>query len=79
MPSCPICYIIPPTSEPKPKLIENTHTQENFIEWINTHEHVRWVPMIEMAQAFRAKKAPAQGARMPAGWNHNNNDLSSKL
>ncbi|PAV17716.1 glycoside hydrolase deacetylase [Pyrrhoderma noxium] len=52
---------------------------ENFIEWINTHEHVRWVPMIEMARAFRAKNAPAQGARMPAGWNDNNNDLSSKL
>ncbi|PAV17718.1 glycoside hydrolase deacetylase [Pyrrhoderma noxium] len=47
---------------------------ENFIEWINTHEHVRWVPMIEMARAFRAKKAPVQGARMPAGWNNYSDD-----
>ncbi|KAL5483460.1 hypothetical protein ACEPAI_8691 [Sanghuangporus weigelae] len=41
---------------------------ERFITWINTHEHVKWVPMIEMARSFRAKKAPAAGARMPTGF-----------
>ncbi|THG99413.1 hypothetical protein EW145_g7272 [Phellinidium pouzarii] len=34
---------------------------ERFIEWVNTHEHVQWVPMIAMARAFRAKKQPAAG------------------
>ena len=43
-------------------------TQERFITWINTHEHVRWVPMIEMARSFRAKTQPAPGARMPTGF-----------
>ncbi|KAI5114869.1 hypothetical protein M0805_004156 [Coniferiporia weirii] len=41
---------------------------ERFIEWVNTHEHVQWVPMIEMARAFRAKTKPAVGARMPTGF-----------
>ncbi|THG99414.1 hypothetical protein EW145_g7273, partial [Phellinidium pouzarii] len=41
---------------------------ERFIEWVNTHEHVQWVPMIEMARAFRAKQQPVAGARMPAGF-----------
>lgn len=41
---------------------------ERFITWINTHEHVKWVPFIEMARAFRAKNSPAPGARMPAGF-----------
>ena len=32
------------------------------------HDGVQWVPLIEMARAFRVKKAPAEGARMPAGF-----------
>ncbi|KZV86906.1 glycoside hydrolase/deacetylase [Exidia glandulosa HHB12029] len=40
---------------------------EHFIEWVNTHEHVKWVPMIEMSRAFRAKNAPKAGAKMPKG------------
>ncbi|KAL5504924.1 hypothetical protein ACEPAH_7587 [Sanghuangporus vaninii] len=39
---------------------------ERFITWVNTHEHVRWVPFIEMARAFRAKQAPVPGATMPS-------------
>jgi len=41
---------------------------ERFIEWINTHEHVRWVPMIEMARSFRSKVKPTDGAIMPKGF-----------
>lgn len=41
---------------------------ERFITWINTHESIKWVPMIEMARAFRAKKQPVPGARMPTGF-----------
>ncbi|KAI5119223.1 hypothetical protein M0805_002149 [Coniferiporia weirii] len=44
---------------------------EQFIEWINTHEHVQWVPLIEMARAFREKQAPPAGARLPANFNPN--------
>lgn len=40
---------------------------ERFIEWINTHEHVHWVPMIEMANEFREKNKPQPGALMPKG------------
>lgn len=42
--------------------------QERFIEWVNTHENVEWVPMIEMARNFRRKNKPAVGAKMPAGF-----------
>jgi len=41
---------------------------ERFIDWINTHEHVRWVPMIEMARDFRKKVKPREGAIMPKGF-----------
>ncbi|TFK34011.1 glycoside hydrolase/deacetylase [Crucibulum laeve] len=41
---------------------------ERFIEWVNTHENVHWVPMIDMAREFRAKNAPAVGAKMPHGF-----------
>lgn len=41
---------------------------ERFIEWVNTHENVHWVPMIEMAREFRAKNKPAPGAKMPSGF-----------
>ncbi|PPQ74027.1 hypothetical protein CVT24_012623 [Panaeolus cyanescens] len=41
---------------------------ERFIEWVNTHENIHWVPMIEMAREFRAKNKPAAGARMPVGF-----------
>ncbi|KAL0954084.1 hypothetical protein HGRIS_005231 [Hohenbuehelia grisea] len=40
---------------------------ERFIEWVNEHENVHWVPMIEMARDFRARKKPAMGAKMPQG------------
>ena len=42
--------------------------QERFIEWVNTHEGVQWVPMIDMANEFRARVAPPPGAVMPRGF-----------
>ncbi|PIL37668.1 hypothetical protein GSI_01362 [Ganoderma sinense ZZ0214-1] len=30
---------------------------ERFIEWVNTHADVHWVPMIDMANEFRARVA----------------------
>ncbi|KAF9465591.1 carbohydrate esterase family 4 protein [Collybia nuda] len=41
---------------------------ERFIEWVNTHDNVHWVPMIQMAQEFRAKNKPVPGAKMPLGY-----------
>ena len=41
---------------------------ERFIQWVNTHEQVRWVPMIEIARNFRAKNAAPTNARMPKGF-----------
>ncbi|KAJ3473938.1 hypothetical protein NLI96_g12742 [Meripilus lineatus] len=41
---------------------------ERFIEWVNTHEGVHWVPMIEMANEFRARCSPPLGAVMPRGF-----------
>ncbi|PSR73309.1 hypothetical protein PHLCEN_2v10837 [Hermanssonia centrifuga] len=41
---------------------------ERFIEWVNTHDDVKWVPMIDMANAFRAKQQPPTGAQMPKGF-----------
>ncbi|KAH9884937.1 glycoside hydrolase/deacetylase [Cubamyces lactineus] len=41
---------------------------ERFIEWVNTHEDVQWVRMIDMANEFRARVAPPQGAAMPRGF-----------
>lgn len=40
---------------------------ERFIEWVNTHEGVEWVPMQEIARDFRERNEPPKGARMPAG------------
>ena len=42
---------------------------------MNTHEDVRWVPFIEMARAFRAKKSPAPGAIMPVGFKQEGSDV----
>ncbi|KAG5732502.1 hypothetical protein E4T56_gene9957 [Termitomyces sp. T112] len=42
---------------------------ERFIQWINTHNNVHWVPMIEIAQEFRQKNKPAPDAQMPRGFN----------
>lgn len=42
--------------------------QERFIEWVNAHDNVHWVPMIEMARDFRIKKAPSPIAKMPLGY-----------
>ncbi|KAL4245833.1 Peptidoglycan deacetylase PgdA-like protein [Abortiporus biennis] len=41
---------------------------ERFIEWVNTHEDVHWVRMIDMANEFRVKQEPLKGAKMPAGF-----------
>jgi len=41
---------------------------ERFIEWINTHDNIHWVPMINMANEFRAKCNPPAGAKMPTGF-----------
>ncbi|KAF8202561.1 glycoside hydrolase/deacetylase [Pholiota molesta] len=41
---------------------------ERFIEWVNTHENVHWVPMVEMAREFRSKNKPAARAKMPSGY-----------
>jgi len=41
---------------------------ERFIDWVNTHENIHWVPMIEMAREFRAKHKPAVGVTMPHGF-----------
>ncbi|KAJ3763512.1 carbohydrate esterase family 4 protein [Lentinula raphanica] len=40
---------------------------ERFIEWINTHENVHWVTTAQMAEEFRAKVKPVEGAKMPRG------------
>lgn len=40
---------------------------ERFIEWVNGHENVHWVPMIEMAREFRRKHPAPKGAKMPKG------------
>ncbi|KAF5379511.1 hypothetical protein D9615_006525 [Tricholomella constricta] len=42
---------------------------ERFIEWVNTHDNVYWVPMIEMAREFRSKNKPSPTAQMPRGYN----------
>lgn len=41
---------------------------ERFIQWVNTHEGVQWMTMIEMADEFRSRCSPPAGARMPAGF-----------
>ncbi|KAF9241397.1 carbohydrate esterase family 4 protein [Melanogaster broomeanus] len=41
---------------------------ERFIEWVNTHDHVRWVTMYEMAEEFRSRVDPPLGAQMPKGF-----------
>ncbi|KZS94147.1 glycoside hydrolase/deacetylase [Sistotremastrum niveocremeum HHB9708] len=41
---------------------------ERFIEWVNTHDGVEWVPMIEMCRTFRRKNKAAPNAMMPKGF-----------
>ncbi|KAG2363173.1 carbohydrate esterase family 4 protein [Suillus spraguei] len=41
---------------------------ERFIEWINTHDNVKWVTFHEMSESFRAKNDPPPGAMMPKGY-----------
>jgi len=41
---------------------------ESFIEWINEHENIHWVPMIEMSREFRRKNKAKSGAVMPKGF-----------
>ena len=50
------------------RMIHELYTQESFIEWINTHENVQWVPMIEMSREFRRKNKVKPGAVMPKGF-----------
>ncbi|KAJ8083344.1 hypothetical protein PM082_009216 [Marasmius tenuissimus] len=38
---------------------------ERFIEWVNGHEGVHWVPMIQMANEFKEKNPAKAGAKMP--------------
>ncbi|WWC71106.1 uncharacterized protein I206_105059 [Kwoniella pini CBS 10737] len=40
---------------------------ERFIEWVNTHDGVEWVPMKDIAEQFRKSNAPPEGAVMPKG------------
>jgi hypothetical protein len=40
---------------------------ERFIEWVNGHEGVEWVPMMEIAEDFRKRNPAPEGARMPKG------------
>ncbi|KDQ57513.1 hypothetical protein JAAARDRAFT_207043 [Jaapia argillacea MUCL 33604] len=40
---------------------------ERFIQWINTHDDIHWVPLIDMAREFRTKNKPVAGAKMPSG------------
>lgn len=54
------------SSHPHPQTTP-ARTQERFIEWVNTHEDVQWVRMIDMADEFRARVAPPSGAIMPRG------------
>ena len=39
--------------------------QERFIEWVNEHEGIHWVPMIQMANEFKERNPPKVGAKMP--------------
>ncbi|TBU58655.1 glycoside hydrolase/deacetylase [Dichomitus squalens] len=40
---------------------------ERFIEWVNTHEDVQWVRMLDMANEFRGRVSPAANAILPQG------------
>ena len=43
---------------------------ERFIEWINTHSDVHWVPLLDMALEFASKNPPAPGAKLPVSSQH---------
>ncbi|KAJ9092890.1 hypothetical protein QFC21_006602 [Naganishia friedmannii] len=40
---------------------------ERFIEWVNEHDGIEWVPMVEIEKDFRARTAVPEGAMMPKG------------
>ncbi|WWC62963.1 uncharacterized protein I303_105561 [Kwoniella dejecticola CBS 10117] len=40
---------------------------ERFIEWVNTHDGIEWVPMKDIAEQFRKSNEPPKGAVMPKG------------
>jgi hypothetical protein len=40
---------------------------ERFIEWVNTHDGIEWVPMMDIAEDFRSRVPVPQGAAMPKG------------
>lgn len=39
---------------------------ERLIEYINTHEGVEWVTMVEMVDDFKKREKPVEGAMLPA-------------
>ncbi|KIJ53459.1 hypothetical protein M422DRAFT_64480 [Sphaerobolus stellatus SS14] len=41
---------------------------ESFIQWVNTHDDVHWVPMVEMSREFRRKNPHKPNAVMPKGY-----------
>lgn len=45
--------------------LTDVHPQERFIEWVNAHEDVHWVRMVDMADEFRARNASPADARLP--------------
>ncbi|PPQ70243.1 hypothetical protein CVT26_014490 [Gymnopilus dilepis] len=59
-------FIFPITIHPD--VSGRPHVLLMLAKWVNTHENIHWVPMIEMARDFRRKKAPAPGAKMPTGF-----------
>lgn len=40
---------------------------ERFIEWVNEHDGIEWVPMVEIEKDFRQRTAVPEGAIMPKG------------
>jgi hypothetical protein len=38
---------------------------ERFIEFVNEHDGVEWVPMVEIEKDFRKRTPVPEGARMP--------------
>ncbi|WWD18796.1 hypothetical protein CI109_103251 [Kwoniella shandongensis] len=40
---------------------------ERFIEWVNKHEGVEWVPMKDIAEQFRKSNPAPEGVLMPKG------------
>ncbi|KAF9529006.1 glycoside hydrolase/deacetylase [Crepidotus variabilis] len=58
-------FIVPTTIHPdvsgRPHVL---FMLERFIEWINTHTHVHWVPFVKRVDDFQSKNRPAATAKM---------------